>query len=184
MSQTAKRHPCTKLTEDQVKGIVRCRQVGKTYRAIALRYHVSMTTVCQIMKGRVWKWVTGFKNIPPNPGAQGGENHPSAKLTAEDVLEIVRRRQGGEQVKSIAASYEVSTMAISDIVNGHSWRQLTGIEQKPNGSRRLSTGDILEIRTRHASGESQASLAREFHRSKTSIHFIITGKSYRDSQES
>lgn len=48
------------LTEYQVLEIVRRRQAGDTGKALADELGVSQQTVCDIVKGRHWSWLTGL----------------------------------------------------------------------------------------------------------------------------
>lgn len=54
-------------------------------------------------------------------GDQGGEKNHRAKLTAEAVAAIRRRRTAGEPLKSIAADFGVTDRAISKIARGTRW---------------------------------------------------------------
>lgn len=49
-----------------------------------------------------------------------------------------------------------------------------------NGNSRLLASQVLEIRERHGSGESQSGLAREFGVGLTTVHNIITRKTWND----
>lgn len=55
-----------------------------------------------------------------------GRDAANAKLTREDVLEICRRLDTGEKIKSIAAAFDLGTMTVTHINCGHSWAWLTG----------------------------------------------------------
>lgn len=55
--------------------------------------------------------------------APRGERNPSAKLTSADVLEIrLRHRKGGESQASLAEEFGIGRTAISNIINGKTWR--------------------------------------------------------------
>jgi len=51
-----------------------------------------------------------------------GEKHPSAKLTAEQVLAI---RNSEKSQKELAEEYEVARETISQIINRRKWKHLT-----------------------------------------------------------
>lgn len=53
-----------------------------------------------------------------------GERHWHAILTPDQVLEIRRRRAGGEQSRSLAAEFGVTIYAVRDVVARRSWRHL------------------------------------------------------------
>ena len=53
-----------------------------------------------------------------------GERNRSARLVANDVIQIRRDRDGGESIRSIASRYEMTVMNISCIVRGLRWKHL------------------------------------------------------------
>ena len=53
--------------------------------------------------------------------------NPTAKLTEQQVLEIVERHTKGETQKSLAKFYDVRQCTISSICRGDSWARVTGI---------------------------------------------------------
>lgn len=53
-----------------------------------------------------------------------GENHPGAKLTADDVQHIRHRMEGGETQSSIAKEYGIDQSTISNIKTRKSWAEL------------------------------------------------------------
>jgi hypothetical protein len=53
-----------------------------------------------------------------------GEEHPMAKLTAGDVVEIRKRRSRGDSLKNIGNSFLVTTALIGMIVNRKIWRHI------------------------------------------------------------
>lgn len=63
---------------------------------------------------------TGLRNVKL-------ENHPKAKLTNDDVLNIVEMLNNGRTNVSIAREYGVNPSAISKIKTGATWSSLTGI---------------------------------------------------------
>jgi hypothetical protein len=53
-----------------------------------------------------------------------GERHPRAKITEADVLEIRRRRRGGEKLVAIAQDYGLTHPAVINICAGRGWRHV------------------------------------------------------------
>lgn len=51
----------------------------------------------------------------------------SAKLTKKDILKIITLHNSGEKQKEISCIFNVSTATICNIVNGSSWRDITGL---------------------------------------------------------
>lgn len=84
-------------------------------------------------------------------------NRATARLTADQALEIHRRCQAGERDTPLAVEFGVSRSVVSNIRNGWSWAHVTG--QKSSGPRparvrpsrrRVRSGDsagLPEVRT-------------------------------------
>jgi len=60
---------------------------------------------------------------------QTGEDHHAAKLTEEDVLEIVISLEEGESQYSVAARYGITQANVSMIWCGNTWGRVTGIKR-------------------------------------------------------
>lgn len=64
-----------------------------------------------------------------------GSAHYASRLTEDDVREIVRLyRTGDHTTTEIARRFEVSNGHVSEILNGHAWRHLTGIAPRSRRS--------------------------------------------------
>ena len=55
----------------------------------------------------------------------GGFNHPNAKLTAEEILEVVRLRKAGVRRQAVAERYGISLQTVSLITCGKRWQCVT-----------------------------------------------------------
>lgn len=55
-------------------------------------------------------------------GRSPGESNGCAKLTADDVASLRKRRVAGEKLADLAATFGVSQTTVSQIANGHRWR--------------------------------------------------------------
>jgi hypothetical protein len=76
------------------------------------------------------------KNRNSKPPTYQGEQHPSARLTVSQVLEIrQRRRTHNMSISTLANQYHVNTGTISDIVHGYTWQHLLGTGGKKNRKR-------------------------------------------------
>lgn len=53
-----------------------------------------------------------------------GDKHHGAKLTREQVLDILRQRQAGEKVKSLAGRFSVSVSTIESIIYGKAYKDV------------------------------------------------------------
>ncbi|MDD3901736.1 MAG: NUMOD4 motif-containing HNH endonuclease [Dysgonamonadaceae bacterium] len=71
---------------------------------------------------------TGLRNIK-------GENNPSVKLTANNVLEILDALNAGLPQWKIAAKFNVTQPTISDINTGKKWSHITGKTYKRSYSK-------------------------------------------------
>lgn len=60
----------------------------------------------------------------PDSVAPKGENHPAAKLTADQVREIRARRASGEKYDALVAAFGVTKTTISEICTRKTWRDL------------------------------------------------------------
>lgn len=66
--------------------------------------------------------------------------HPSKKLTPEDVREIRERYAAGESNKAeLGREYTVSQSAIVDVVHGYSWKHVDGPVTSHFGRHRFTT---------------------------------------------
>ena len=51
-----------------------------------------------------------------------GEKHYNHKVSLNDVIEIRRRRSGGEFLKTIAADFNITVSAVHSIAKGKNWK--------------------------------------------------------------
>ena len=100
----------------------------------------------------------------------------SPLLTDEQAVEIRRRyAAGGVTHDELGADHGVSATTICHLCRGMSYPHLGG----PRTERRLSTGQVEEIRERYAGGGvTQRSLATEHGIHHTTISRMVRGKSY------
>lgn len=62
--------------------------------------------------------------------SKAGAKNESAKLTEEQVLDILRRLRNGETVKDLSNEYGMGKTAIRSIGDGYSWSSVTGLPNK------------------------------------------------------
>lgn len=109
-----------------------------------------------------------------------GENGNNAKLDWATVGVIRQRFAEGESVTELAGSYGVSDFCIGQIVYGKTWK-VEGMAYPAEPKRDKLTPEIVKvIFVRRKSGESGASLAREFDVSEATISCIASGKKWRE----
>jgi len=143
------------------------------------------------------EYVTRSKNIlhayrfldtmPNNAGSRNGQ----AILTEAQIVEMRNLyATGNYYYRDLSAIYGVNQSAVTNIVNGRTWKHVTGpihsISGRPlkptrPGNSKLTPDQVREIRSLYATGDySQQKLAERFGVSKPVVGNIVTGKGYRD----
>lgn len=84
--------------------------------------HLFVGTAGDNARDRDAKGRNGPKSRPE--AMRRGERHPRARLTAEQVAEIRRRRADGVRVSELARIFGVSITAASFAIRGKTWRHL------------------------------------------------------------
>lgn len=120
--------------------------------------------------------------------AARGERNARAKLTEASVRAIRKRAFSGESQVSLAMEYGLSTPGICSVIHGKAWKHVDAptipvgtyrVQGERVGSARLTESDVMEIRRRVASGESQSSLAKALDIGTTTVHFIVHRKTWK-----
>ena len=102
-----------KLTQPLVDQIrQRYAEGGTTQRDLSEDFGVAPVTVKRITQRRQWR---GPHNI------KRGSEHPNARLTRDDVIEIRQRLSAGEGQAALAECFGVSTTCICNISTGRRW---------------------------------------------------------------
>ena len=107
-----------------------------------------------------------------------GEQHPMAKLSESDVLEIRMRAGAGEPQSSLASDFGVGENCIYAVVSGLTWRHVTG-GTRAEGARvkkKLSDDDVKVVRQMRASGDTLVKIAAHFGVGISQIHRIVNGQ--------
>lgn len=139
------------------------------------------------------RWGTRSENLGLDRVRDGtdnrGEKCATVKLTAAIVTEMRLRYNAGETQHVLAAQFSVSGPTASNAISGNTWAWLPGavpVDPKRHGKQgeahhaaKLTPAIIRECRARHAMGENQRSLAREFGVSQASLQKAITGQTWR-----
>lgn len=108
-----------------------------------------------------------------------GTEHHNARITEEQVVEILNLRNQGLSYRKIAERFDFFPQSIGEICRGETWKHV----QRPeitftDAVRKLTEPQVTEIINRLANGESQAKLAIEFGVSRSNIHHIAAGDSW------
>lgn len=106
--------------------IMFCREPNKNVESLQVN-HINGDK-CDNSKENL-EWCTQSYNIKHafanNLASQQGEKNSCAKLTEDNVKEIIQRLLNGETQESIAKDYGVSFHAISEIKRKKNWTHLT-----------------------------------------------------------
>jgi hypothetical protein len=135
------------------------------------------------------KYRAGRSNHPAGP------DHPRARFSGEDVFRILRMRESGEKLLTIAQAFSAPLPTIAAICLGNSWSnfdrsQFQPAQLKPGpakgervGGAKLTAQDVIQIRKLHRSGHSLRSIANLYPvTTYKNIHCITSGKSWKHIQ--
>lgn len=107
------------------------------------------------------------------------ENLYAPKLTKRDVADIRRQYKTGKSRKSLALDYGVSRNTIIQIINNIKHRNIGYVKKEmPDGSSIFKKDDVLYIRRTYPQ-KTMTELGSMFGVSRSAIHHIVYGKSYR-----
>jgi group I intron endonuclease len=122
----------------------------------------------------------------PEGMSKSSENHPCAKLSEEDVAQILEMRRGRAKYKEIATKFGVSMVTVGRILGGRSWKHLDrekvlvgSIQDRGEKHRltKLSDAQLREIEALLREGDlSQEEIGRRFGVSQNSVSRIKLGK--------
>lgn len=116
-----------------------------------------------------------------------GEKNYNAKLTEEQVKQIVQLANENMTRKELGQRFGVSRQTINSIINGHDWKYLNiksnHIDRSHGANHpvaKLNSEIVREIRHLYQQGQSQRSLSRKYSVSHRTIHQIITRETWKD----
>lgn len=126
-------------------------------------------------------------------GVRHGSSNHVAKLTESDVLAIRERAAAGEVLNTMAIEYGVTSIVISKIVRGLSWKHVGGpltnigkgtrvgiFHGSDNRFAKFTEDDIREIRRLAATGEyTKAKIAKMYNTTDANISKIVLRQSWR-----
>lgn len=186
------RSGASKLTEASVVEIRgRYAAGGVTQEDLAGEFGVSISTIRNITNRKTWKHLPGEPVRTPKRvnRARRGRDHPGAKLTSPQALEIYTLANSRQLSDSeIARRYSVATSRISDIRCGNTWSHVTGHNDPPSGplvgenhpNSKLTNAQVLAIYDEAHSGlKTQAQIALEHGVHKGTVSQIKCGSIYR-----
>jgi predicted XRE-type DNA-binding protein len=117
------------LTESQVIEIIGLlKTANMTQKEIAKKYSTGRSAISHINLNNTWTYLPRPQILLDkiaNKGPLKGENHPHAKLTETQVVEIIRLlKTKSMKQQDIADRFSTSFQNISAIKMGHKWKYL------------------------------------------------------------
>lgn len=120
-----------------------------------------------------------------------GEDHPYHKLTAAQVLEMreLYESDSGWTYKALAGKYGVSIRCVSQIMDGSSWKSVTGgipvseerrISGRIMSNSKLTKDDVVAIYKEYMTNKDsvQEELAKRYGVGQSVISSIVTGRTW------
>jgi len=119
-----------------------------------------------------------------------GEKHGLTTITNAQAVEIRCLYSDGASQNNLAAMYGIAQATVSRILRRETWSSVGGPAMpsdilslchrgERNGKAVLTEDDVRSIRIRAASGESQASLSREYGVKKPAIDKIVNRRTWK-----
>jgi hypothetical protein len=109
-----------------------------------------------------------------------GSRSASAKLSEADVVEMRRLVDGGMRLKAVADIFGVHASRLSHIFAGRAWNHVGVSDAVPQKRyvRKVSDGDVAEMRRLSAGGMSQREIAASFEIDKSWVCRLIRGTTH------
>ncbi len=117
-----------KLDDLQAVSLRMAWAAGESTSSLCTRYGIGSRSFRQIVRGRSYKNLPVYERSTLLDPVLRGEQHPLAKLTAGQVLEIRGRLREGASPSSLARAFHVSGSTIQKIRDGQTWKHLEDIE--------------------------------------------------------
>lgn len=162
------------LTDELVLQILQRLATGEAIRPIAEDFGVSINCISAISTGRTWRHV---------PRPEGYSRHKRlAKLSDEQVHEVLNLLAAGWSKKDVAKKYSVTDRAISSIATGKNRKSISRdgaiIRVRPP-MRYLTEVEVVQIIDLLNHGFSQSKVAEMFDSNRATIASIAQGKSWK-----
>ena len=181
-------HYFSKLTENEVKEIILDRDEHhlrpiKSYQKY--KDKVAYSTFEHIWLGRAWKHLQPSTIIFVKHENDKGEDSSLSKLTNDQVVDIIFRRDSGtEHQKEVYKDYKhlIAYSTFYDIWKGRRWKHLQPevIPKQRHGKAYLTDDKVREIKNLVATtSRSYADIGKEYGVPASTISNIINNKTYK-----
>lgn len=131
------------------------------------------------------------KGRDSKPPTRREDAHHKAKLTRRTVRECRERYTNGESLCALAREFDVNKSAMRHALRGKHWPEAGGPLAKPeprkfetyvgsvHANSKLTEEIVKEARSRHATGESGHSLAKEYGVHFVTLYEALRGKTWK-----
>lgn len=155
------------------------RKISSTHTGMK-RSKEHREAISRSLRGRKLSKET-IEKLKKNANQPKGEKHHKAVLTKEKVLLLVEmKRTGNYSQQQLADYFGISKSAVKSILNGNSWREVTGIVKGEFKTEpKLTPEKVLEIVRLYNTGKyTHKQLADMFNIDKSSVSRILSGESW------
>lgn len=160
-------------TNEQIKEILKMQNEGITNKEIQEKLNIPIKYLQDLKSGRV---LSKVNNIPHITREERQKYNPvNSKLTKKEVLEIVELYKNGVSAKEISNLYHINRNRIYDIMNGNSWKEITGIANKSKNIKFLTKDEVLDIVYLNQIGKEIKEIASKYNKKETYIRRILNG---------
>jgi len=109
-----------------------------------------------------------------------GSNHPSARLTENDIKSVKELIDCGLTNNNVAEQFGVSSSMVSLIKRGHRWKHMDVVVKNMQPFRsKLTEKDISEIKELISKGMVQRRIAEKYNVDPATICYIKRGKTWK-----
>ncbi len=164
------------FSRDEVSEVKTKLNQGASIDDIVRQYNASRSWVWKIAREEMWTHVKPKMTITLK--------NPTYKISKKGVIEIKRLLAENKLTyREIANVYDVSISCISHIQRGSTWGttgSVIDLSNRRNLAHKLSSDDVIEIKSRILAGESSFNIAKDFDVSTGAISSIKTNRSHRE----
>jgi predicted DNA-binding protein YlxM (UPF0122 family) len=133
-------------------------------------------------------WATGAINVE---NIVRGSQQPTSRLTEEQVA-LLRQRYSNERISQaqLAKEFGVSQGAVCQALRGKTWTHVSSdpvtkpwedtlLRGSANNKTKLTEDQVRDIRRRHSEGVSVANMATEFKMDRSTLHDLISRRTWK-----
>ena len=163
-------------SNEQIENALEMQKNGKTNREIEEELDIPIKYLQDLKSGRT---LSKINNIPHITREERKKYNPvNSKRTKEEVLEMVNLYNNGVSVKEISELYNIGNARVYEILNGKTWKDVTGIPSRSKKIKFLTKTEVLEIVSLNQAGESVEKIALKYNKKENYIRKILRGEKW------